>query len=84
MVNIRAATVKDIPRILELYQQLSFDPGDYQKAPLEACRRVLEKMKRVSGYKLLVAEANGEVVGTTVLVVLPGFARWTSSFAVVE
>jgi len=84
MVNIRAANKNDIPRILELYQQLSFDPGDYQKAPEEDCRRVLEKMKRVPGYELLVAEVDSEVVGTTVLVVLPGFARGTSSFAVVE
>ena len=41
-------------------------------------------MKSVPGYELLVAEENGEVVSTTVLAILPGFARGISSFAVVE
>jgi len=31
-----------------------------------------------------VAEENGEVIGTTVLVILPGMAHGTSPFAVVE
>lgn len=84
MATVRTATEKDIPRILELYQQLSFNPGDYRKAPVADCRRVLTEMSKVPGYQLLVAEEEGEVVGTTVLAILPGFAHGTSPFAVVE
>ncbi|OGO43179.1 MAG: hypothetical protein A2137_00125 [Chloroflexi bacterium RBG_16_58_8] len=41
-------------------------------------------MEKVPGYELLVAEEDGEVVGTTVLAVLPGFAHGTAPFCVVE
>jgi GNAT superfamily N-acetyltransferase len=84
MVLIRAAVEEDVPRILELYQQLSFNPGDYQKAPVADCRHVLNRMKEHPGYSLLVAEEDGHVVGTTVLAILPGFAHHTSPFAVIE
>jgi len=84
MVIIRTALEKDIPRILELYRQLSFHPEDYRLPPLDEVRKVFREIGKYTGYKLLVAEDNGEVVGTTVLAVLPGFAHGTSSFAVVE
>jgi GNAT superfamily N-acetyltransferase len=84
MATIRAATEQDIPRILGLYQQLSFNPGDYKAAPVTDCQRVFSDMAKVPGYSLLVAEENGEVVGTTVLAILPGIAHGTSPFAVVE
>jgi N-acetylglutamate synthase-like GNAT family acetyltransferase len=84
MAIMREAKEKDIPRILELYQQLSLSPGTYKKASVEECKRVFKKMGQVPDYSLLVAEEDGEVVGTTVLAILPGFAHGTSSFAVIE
>jgi N-acetylglutamate synthase-like GNAT family acetyltransferase len=84
MAIIRQAKEKDILRILDLYQQLSLSPGTYKKAPVEECKRVFKKMGQVPGYSLLVAEEDGEVVGTTVLAILPGFAHGTSPFAVIE
>jgi GNAT superfamily N-acetyltransferase len=84
MVIIRLATEKDIPRLLELYQQLSMSPGSYQKAPVADCKKVLATASKVPGYSLLVAEENGEVIGTTVLAILPGFAHSTAPFAVIE
>ncbi len=84
MITIREAKEKDIPRLLELYQQLSFNPSDYKKAPLEECRRVFKKQSKIPGYSLLVAEENGEVIGTTVLAILPGMAHGTNPFAVIE
>jgi GNAT superfamily N-acetyltransferase len=84
MALVRAAVEKDIPRILELYQQLSLAPGDYPRPSLEQCRRILKTMNKLPGYELLVAEEKGKVVGTVVLAVLPGFTHGTSSFAVVE
>ena len=84
MALIRSATEKDIPRILELYRQLSLEPEKYLMPHLNECRRVFREMSGVPGFSLLVAEEEGQVVGSTVLAVLPGFAHGTSSFAVVE
>ncbi len=84
MVKIRLATEKDIPQILELYRQLSFNPADYKKAPVEDCKKVMDAAAKVPGYSLLVAEEGGEVIGTTVLSILPGFAHGTAPFAVIE
>jgi GNAT superfamily N-acetyltransferase len=84
MPIIRRAIEKDIPRILELYRQLSFEPEKYRMPPVNECRKVFRKMSQYPGYTLLVAEDNGQVVGTTVQAILPGFAHGTSPFAVVE
>ena len=84
MIIIRTALEKDIPRILELYRQLAFRPEDYRMPPIEEVRKVFRRMERYPDFKLLVAEDNGRVVGTTILAVLPGFAHGTSPFCVVE
>lgn len=84
MVIIRPATVKDIPRILELYPQLSFNPGEYKTPPLEDCKKVFAAAAKVPGYSLLVAAESGKVIGTTVLAILPGMAHGTAPFAVIE
>ena len=84
MATIRLAKETDIPCILELYKQLSMNPGDYKAAPIEECQRIFSDMTQVPGYSLLVAEEEGKVVGTTVLAILPGIAHGTSPFAVVE
>ena len=84
MVTIRKATEKDIPRLRELYQQLSFNPGDYRKTPVADCKRVLKEMHKYPNYHLLAAEENGEAAGTLFMAILPGMAHGTSPFAVVE
>jgi GNAT superfamily N-acetyltransferase len=83
-MNIRKATEKDIPRILELYAQLSLSPENFKAAPLEECERAFAEATKAPGYSLLVAEENGNVVGTTVMAVLPGFAHGTAPFGVIE
>jgi len=86
MTTVRAATEKDIPRILELYRQLSMTtpaPGTQAPTP-EECRRVFNEMVATPGYELLVADEDGEILGTTVLAILPGMAHGVSPFAVVE
>jgi GNAT superfamily N-acetyltransferase len=84
MLNIRPATEKDIPRLLELYRQLSLNPEDYKFASLKDCRQVFNEQSKIPGYSLLVAEENGEVIGTTVIAILPGMAHGTAPFAVIE
>jgi GNAT superfamily N-acetyltransferase len=84
MAIIRRTTEKDIPSIMGLYRQLSFEPDKYKAAPLNECLKVFRKLHEYPGYEMLVAEEMGIVVGTTIMAVLPGFAHGTSPFAVVE
>jgi GNAT superfamily N-acetyltransferase len=84
MLTVRKATDKDIPRLLELYQQLSFEPDKYQKAPEPDCRKVLKQIKKFPNAMLLVAEEDGKTVGTTFMAILPGFAHHTAPFCIVE
>ena len=84
MMNIRPAKEKDIPRLLELYRQLSFNPEEYNVPPQKECRRAFKEMAKVPRYSLLVAEENGEVIGTMVLAILPSIAHQAQPFAVIE
>ena len=85
MAIIRQASEKDIPRILELYAQLSLDvQKKYVPASLYDCNKVFRKMSEYPNYHLLVAEDGGIVVGTLILAILPAFCHGLSFFAVVE
>jgi N-acetylglutamate synthase-like GNAT family acetyltransferase len=84
MITIRTAIEKDIPRLLELYQQLSFEPDNYHKAPEADCRKVLKQIEKYPNAMLLVADDEGNVIGTTFMAILPGFAHHTAPFCVVE
>ena len=83
---VRTATEADIPRILELYQQLAMNPEEAEmvKADPEFSVEMFREMADLKGYHLLVAEVDGEVVGTTVLVILPGLAHGISRWGVLE
>jgi hypothetical protein len=81
MITIRAATEKDIPRLLELYAQLSFNPGDYKKAPVADCRKVLRRIKEYPNASLLVAEEDCKVVGTTFMAYCPALPIKPPRFA---
>jgi len=86
MIIIRTATETDVPRILELYQQLVMDPSELEmvKPEPEFGLKAFREMSALEGYYLLVAEVDGEVVGTAVLVILPGLAHGISHWGVVE
>jgi ribosomal protein S18 acetylase RimI-like enzyme len=84
MINIRPAIDKDILVILELYKQLSFEPDKYKKPSIPGCRQILKEIKKYPNAALLVAEEDGQVVGTTFLAILPGFAHGTAPFGVIE
>ncbi|MGD9143871.1 MAG: GNAT family N-acetyltransferase [Dehalococcoidia bacterium] len=86
MVTIRKAKESDIPRILELYQQLAMNPEELESVTTgpEFAREMFLKMTELEGYHLLVAVVDGEVMGTAVLVILPGLAHGISHWGVVE
>ncbi len=84
MAKIRKAAAKDIPALLELYKQLSFNPGDYLAASVDDCKKILKRIEKFPGAALYIAEEDGKVVGTTFLAILPAFAHQTKPFAVIE
>jgi predicted N-acetyltransferase YhbS len=78
---VRMATEQDMPRILELYEELTeeqhhLSPDDIQ--------RVFAEILSMPGYELLVAEENGMVVGTMVLLVVPNLSHEALPWAIVE
>lgn len=86
MAIIREATAADVPKILELYRQLALNPAEREalQANPEHGEKAFREMAALEGYHLLVAELDGQVVGTTVLAVLPGLAHGISHWGVVE
>jgi len=87
MAIIREATELDIPRILELYEELvtSTAPAETGHTPsLDEYRRVFEQVCDMPGHELVVAEENGEVIGTMVLLVVPNLSHSGLPWATVE
>ncbi len=86
MATVRTASEQDIPRILELYRQMALTPPppDTPQPSPEAYQRAFREINSTPGYRLLVAEEDGEILGTAVLAILPGLSHGASPFAVVE
>jgi len=87
MATVRLATEGDIPRILDLYRQLAITasqaeqcqnptPNDYQ--------RVFAEISPPPGHELLVAEDEGEVIGSLVLLTVPNLSHEARPWALVE
>ena len=84
-LTVREAREADVPRVLELYRQLSLGPEDSSREPDPVgSREAFTAMAAHPGYHLLVAEEDGTVLGSAVVVVLPGFTHGNRPWAVVE
>jgi len=81
MATIRKATEQDISRILELYEQLTEEEHDL--APDKA-RRVFNDIASMPGHELLVAEEEGVVVGSMVMLIVPNLSHGALPWAIVE
>jgi len=84
---VRLATEDDIPRILELYRQLSISTtkAELSRNPvLEDYRRVFIEFSKIPSHELLVAEYNGEVIGTIVFLIVPNLSHQALPWALVE
>ena len=87
MAIIRTATEEDIPRVLELYQELvtSTAPAEMGRTPsLDDYRRIYQQARTMPGHELIVAEEGDEVIGTLVLVIVPNLSHHGLPWAVVE
>ena len=87
MATVRAATENDIPRILELYSQLAIESSEAEKrqAPaLDNHRQAFSMINALPGCELLIAEEEGEVIGTMMVMIVPNLSHDAAPWAVVE
>jgi len=84
-VIVREATVMGLPRIVALLAQLYADPAqeDYAAAG-EQYQRAYAEIADDPRQTLFVAETDGRIEGTLVLIVVPNLTRRGRSYAVLE
>jgi GNAT superfamily N-acetyltransferase len=85
--TIRDARAEDIPRLLELYLQLSESsqhPEDAIRPVTEAHRAALRRIEADLALRLLVAEEAERIVGTLALYIMPNLSHGGRPFALVE
>ena len=70
-----------MPRILDLYEELT---EEQHQIPRDDLQRVFTEITSMSGHELLVAEEDGMVVGTMVLLVVPNLSHGSLPWAIVE
>jgi GNAT superfamily N-acetyltransferase len=82
---IRAASREDLPRLIELLDQLSLE-GESREDPsaLDAYESALSDILEDSRQELLVLESDGRVVATAAVIVVPNLSRVGRPYAVVE
>ena len=81
MNNIRQAKETDIPRILELYAELT---EEKQKVPAETIQSVFNQIIKLPNQQFLVAEKDGFIVGTLFLQITPNLSHDARPWAVLE
>ena len=81
MATVRLAVEQDVPRVLELYEELTGERHDLTRHETEP---VFAEISSMSGHELLVAEEDGVVVGTMVLLIVPNFSHGALPWAIVE
>ncbi|MFC1899785.1 GNAT family N-acetyltransferase [Chloroflexota bacterium] len=86
-VLIRPAEIKDIPRLLELYLELAITRATIklkQIPSLEDYQGTFAEIQKIPWYRLLVVEFQGEIAGTSVLLIIPNLAQKNCPWALVE
>jgi ribosomal protein S18 acetylase RimI-like enzyme len=83
-MRVREAEVEDLDRLLELYGEPNELYAEAAELEGEEARRRFEEVRADEHQKTLVADENGQVVGTLVVVILPNLAHGGAPYAVVE
>ena len=88
MPAIRKAAETDIPQIIKLYnEQLSLGPTETESTldpSSEDFRRVLKQMEALPGCEIFVAEEEGTVTGTAMVMIVPNLSHNGLPWAIVE
>jgi ribosomal protein S18 acetylase RimI-like enzyme len=80
-VNVRPASIEDLPDLLRLYAELQ--PDD-PPLPMERATEVWAAMAAQAGRTVLVADVDGTLVGTVDCVLVPNLTRGGRSHLLVE
>lgn len=85
-VRVREAVESDLPRLVELLAQLSLDePREALSPPLpESYRQAFAQIAADTRQRLFVLEADGRIVGSLVLVIVPNLTHQGRPYAIVE
>lgn len=87
MVEIRLAAEEDIPRIIELYRELTISFSQVERSlnpSADDYRKVFADICADPRHELFVAEYQGEVAGTVVLLIVPNLSHAATPWALVE
>lgn len=86
-LRIRRATAGDLPRIVEMLQQLSLQGESREEPgpPLSAVyQEAFEQVQQDPRQRLVVGEVDGRVVGSLVIVIIPNLTHRGRPWAVIE
>jgi len=81
-VEIREATLDDLPSILALYRQLGMDNGDV--LPVNRAKEIFDTLQSYPDYKLYVALQNSMSVGSFGLLIMDNLGHQGASSGIVE
>ncbi|MBN2240433.1 MAG: GNAT family N-acetyltransferase [Dehalococcoidales bacterium] len=87
MASIRKAMEKDLPRLIELYEQLAQGGAPDEKNPTELTDRhskALSDIFALPGFEVIVAEEGDTVIGTMTLSIIPNLTHGGLPWAIVE
>ncbi len=80
--TLRKAAEADLPALLALYGQPSFNNG--RTVSLEEAEAIFARFARYPDYAVYLAEEDGAIVGTFALMVIDNIAHWGTPTALVE
>ncbi len=83
-VRVREATPTDLDALMGLYEQLTGSPEERMPAPAPDPREVIEQIIAAPARSLLVAELDGELVGTVDMLIAPNLTHHAQPWALVE
>ena len=81
MITIRKATRQDLPRILELYEELIEGKQDISSDRLD---RIFTEISGIPNFEFLVAEKDGFIAGTLYFQIIPNLTHNARPWAYVE
>ncbi|HWJ75759.1 MAG TPA: GNAT family N-acetyltransferase [Kaistia sp.] len=81
-LTLRKAVEADLPALLALYGQPSFNNG--RTVTLDEARAIFARMALYPDFAVYLAEQDGEIVGTFALMLIDNIAHWGTPTALVE
>jgi GNAT superfamily N-acetyltransferase len=82
--RIREATGADVPRLIELLDQLSLDGPREDASQMEAYRAAFARLAKSDGVSVLALEDDGRLLGSVTLYVMPNLSHAGAPWGLIE